>query len=169
MAVRIKQRRGTFAEWDAVKDSAVLANGEIGVEYDPLDPENQRFKVGNGVDAWTDLNYYESAEAVLTEILSLSGLSTLEGLSDKVLPSGGANDQILAKTSSSDYEFAWQSPSDLDITLNDLSNVSTSGAVADNTILFNGTSWIVGKPIGRTVYVQSTEPTGGEAGDLWFW
>lgn len=46
------QRRGTAAEWIAA--NPVLGPGEIGVEEGPP----IKIKIGNGVDAWTALDYF---------------------------------------------------------------------------------------------------------------
>lgn len=50
MAVKIQIRRGTEAEWIAA--DPVLAEGELAVSLD-----TGSFKIGNGVDVWSDLSY----------------------------------------------------------------------------------------------------------------
>jgi hypothetical protein len=50
MAIQIQFRRGTAAEWSSVNPT--LAEGELGIELD-----TDLFKLGNGVDAWNDLEY----------------------------------------------------------------------------------------------------------------
>lgn len=55
MAQRIVIRRDDAAVWESV--NPVLADGEIGLEKDTL-----RFKVGDGVSAWLDLNYYNETD-----------------------------------------------------------------------------------------------------------
>lgn len=52
---RMLQRRGTFAQWDAVKEDLVLQPGEIGLETN-----TGKFKIGNGVDDWATLSYIEN-------------------------------------------------------------------------------------------------------------
>lgn len=51
---RMLQRRGTFSQWDAVKEDLVLQAGEIGLETN-----TGKFKIGNGVDDWATLDYIE--------------------------------------------------------------------------------------------------------------
>jgi len=58
MATRMQQRRGTQAQWTAA--NPVLAAGEIGFEID-----NNRFKVGDGTNAWASLSYFVDIETVL--------------------------------------------------------------------------------------------------------
>ena len=48
--IQFQFRRGSEAEWASA--NSVLANGEIGVALD-----TRNFKIGNGVDAWTNLSY----------------------------------------------------------------------------------------------------------------
>lgn len=77
MATQIQLRRGTAAEWTSANPT--LAEGEIGLELD-----TSKFKIGNGSDNWTTLDYgFES------------------------LPVGGTTGQILAKDSASDYDYVW--------------------------------------------------------------
>jgi hypothetical protein len=54
MATRMQQRRGTAAQWTAA--NPVLAAGEIGFETD-----TNKFKIGDGVNAWNTLVHYASA------------------------------------------------------------------------------------------------------------
>lgn len=53
MLARMLQRRGTAAQWEDVKNTVILAAGEIGLETD-----TGKFKVGDGVTVWNDLSYY---------------------------------------------------------------------------------------------------------------
>lgn len=57
MAIRMKQRRGTAAEWTS--SNPVLAPGEIGFETD-----NSQFKIGDGVNQWADLAYFVNADGI---------------------------------------------------------------------------------------------------------
>ena len=50
MTTRIKLRRDTAANWEAV--NPILAAGEMGLE-----PDTRRTKIGDGVTAWNDLQY----------------------------------------------------------------------------------------------------------------
>lgn len=68
MAVRIQFRRGTFAEWDAVKTSVILAAGELGYESD-----NKLIKFGDGVSNWETLEV--AAAGDITAVVAGTGLT----------------------------------------------------------------------------------------------
>lgn len=80
MIVRMLQRRGTTAEWQAVANTLVLQSGEHGVET-----TTGKFKVGNGQKTWSQLEYFnpdnvnEAKYAQLTGGNSLSGNQSLTG------------------------------------------------------------------------------------------
>ena len=59
--VRIQVRRGTSSEWTAA--NPILAAGEMGVETN-----TNKFKFGNGTDAWTVLAYAASDSQAIGEI-----------------------------------------------------------------------------------------------------
>ena len=74
---RIQNRRGTAAQW--VENNPILAPGEIG-----LDLTNNRLKIGNGSDAWSQLDYfdgtaYDSALKLGFEGTEQEWLDTLDG------------------------------------------------------------------------------------------
>lgn len=50
MAVQIQLRNDTAANWTAA--DPILAQGEMGLETD-----TRLFKIGNGVDTWSELEY----------------------------------------------------------------------------------------------------------------
>lgn len=54
-----KLKRGTASQWTAVNPT--LADGEPGFEKD-----TNRFKIGNGITPWTDLDYFFSSSALLS-------------------------------------------------------------------------------------------------------
>jgi hypothetical protein len=58
MATRMQQRRGTAAEWTTI--DPILAPGEIGFETD-----TSKFKIGDGVNAWSVLPSYGSIDSIL--------------------------------------------------------------------------------------------------------
>jgi hypothetical protein len=74
MAVRIQIRRGFAAQWTIA--NPILADGELAAESD-----TGKFKIGNGVDRWNDLDYANS-------------VTTLQGLSD-VLAASPADGEVL--------------------------------------------------------------------------
>jgi hypothetical protein len=63
MATRMQQRRGTQTQWASV--DPILSAAEIGFESD-----TNRFKIGDGVNHWSDLEYFttDSATAVTQQI-----------------------------------------------------------------------------------------------------
>ena len=58
MATRMQQRRGTAAQWTSA--NPILNAGEIGFESD-----NNKFKIGDGVNHWADLNYFVDADTLI--------------------------------------------------------------------------------------------------------
>jgi len=61
MATRMQQRRGTAEQWTLVDPT--LAEGEIGFETD-----TNQFKIGNGVNAWSVLPYFETLDDIQTYV-----------------------------------------------------------------------------------------------------
>lgn len=55
MATRMQQRRGTATQWTDA--DPILASGEIGFETD-----TNQFKIGDGVNHWSDLSYFKNLE-----------------------------------------------------------------------------------------------------------
>ena len=80
MAIRMQQRRGTAAQWTSA--NPVLAAGEIGWESD-----TNKFKMGDGINEWADLQYFLNASQLegsiddfipLTQKGAASGVATLD-------------------------------------------------------------------------------------------
>jgi hypothetical protein len=84
MAVSIRVRRGTTAQWNA--STNVLASGEIG-----LDTTLGKIKVGNGSSLWQSLPFFSVAPS---ELLSL----TQEYIADTVLDGTGIDKGFNAQT-----------------------------------------------------------------------
>lgn len=61
MATRMQQRRGTAAQWTSA--NPILNIGEIGFESD-----TNKFKMGDGVNHWADLDYFINEAAISTDI-----------------------------------------------------------------------------------------------------
>lgn len=57
MATRMQQRRGTATQWTTA--NPVLAAGEIGYEID-----TNKFKIGDGINQWSSLDYFASSDAI---------------------------------------------------------------------------------------------------------
>ena len=91
MATRMQQRKGTAAQWISTNsgNGPVLNAGEIGYETD-----TNKFKIGDGINHWVDLNYFLDAVALggsiddyipLTQRGVANGVATLNA--DGVIPS----------------------------------------------------------------------------------
>jgi hypothetical protein len=107
MATRMQQRRGTAAQWTAA--NPVLAAGEIGFETD-----TNKFKIGDGVNAWNTLVHYASAADLaalvdgapallntLNELAASIGddpafLTTMNGLLDSISADLATHDSLAA-------------------------------------------------------------------------
>lgn len=61
MATRMQQRRGTAAQWTSA--DPILEAGELGFESD-----TSKFKIGDGVNQWSDLDYFINEAAISTDI-----------------------------------------------------------------------------------------------------
>jgi hypothetical protein len=57
MATRMQQRRSPASEWSTA--NPILAPGEIGFETDTT-----KFKIGDGVNHWTDLSYFDNIDNI---------------------------------------------------------------------------------------------------------
>lgn len=97
MSFRIQIRRDSSANWQA--NNPVLLQGEFGYEFD-----SGKLKVGNGVDAWTQLGY---------AFVGTDGTSGVDGATGPTgdtgagVPTGGLPNQVLAKLSGLDYDYQW--------------------------------------------------------------
>jgi hypothetical protein len=91
MATRMQQRKGTAEQWLSTNggDGPILNAGEIGYESD-----TNKFKIGDGVNHWVDLNYFTDAGegglniddyVPLTQKGAANGVATLN--SSGVIPS----------------------------------------------------------------------------------
>lgn len=65
MSTRMLQRRGTAAQWISTNsgNGPILAAGEIGFESD-----TNKFKIGDGINHWVDLEYFIDAAGALAII-----------------------------------------------------------------------------------------------------
>ena len=76
MATRMQQRRGTEAQWTTA--NPVLAAGEIGFETD-----TNQFKMGDGVNTWSDLTYFIDATTLsgsLDDYIPLASAGVADGV-----------------------------------------------------------------------------------------
>ena len=92
MATRMQQRKGTAAQWISTNggDGPILNAGEIGYESD-----TNKFKIGDGINHWVDLNYFLDAVALggsiddyipLTDKGAISGVAALDASKNVIVP-----------------------------------------------------------------------------------
>jgi hypothetical protein len=74
VTVKIQVRRGTATQWNT--SDPVLSQGEIGYETN-----TGKFKVGNGSDVWSDLNYFLD-EVGVSDLISGASLTTTDDLNE---------------------------------------------------------------------------------------
>ena len=75
---KIVLRNSTTAEWESVKDTAVLLKGEIGIEFNPnatADSKKVKFKIGDSIHAWADLPYFGCEENKTFQVGALSEIT----------------------------------------------------------------------------------------------
>jgi hypothetical protein len=114
MATRMQQRRGTAAQWTA--SDPILNIGEIGFESD-----NNKFKIGDGVNHWDDLPYFLDEDTIST---SMGGY-----LEDTLL---GANNGV-AQLNSSGKLVSTQLPSIDELTQDAIDAALVAGTGLDKT------------------------------------
>lgn len=102
---RMKQRRGTAAEWAAANE--ILDDGSMGIEED-----TEHFKIGDGVTPWNDLETYyipkqeQDATYVARDLVNAAG-DILVGSADNTLvrlPRGAVGSRL---TIQPDLSLAW--------------------------------------------------------------
>ena len=76
MTVKIQVRRGTATQWNNA--DPVLSQGEIGFETN-----TGKFKIGDGTNVWSDLEYFLDAAGVASAI-SGAALTTTDDLTEGV-------------------------------------------------------------------------------------
>ena len=81
MIKSIYLRRGPAAEWTA--DNPILHSGEYGVESD-----TGKFKVGDGIHLWTELNYFVNEFVISGMITDAIADATFEGVPGPAGPTG---------------------------------------------------------------------------------
>jgi len=74
MAVKLQFRRDTAANWES--ENTILSEGDLG-----LDTTNERFKIGNGVDGWNEIDFAQYTTKAET-FLATTTLAGSDGTSD---------------------------------------------------------------------------------------
>ena len=67
---RLVVRNDSSANWESVKDTAVLLKGEMGIEF--LEDGTPKVRIGDGVTAWGQLPYFGAEEAKTFQVGALS-------------------------------------------------------------------------------------------------
>ena len=155
MAVKVQFRRGTAAEWSAA--NPVLAQGEAGYEYD-----TGRFKIGNGVLAWSSLSYSSgvqgpSGPAGSTGATGPTGAaSTVTGPTGPTGPTGATGPQGTSINVRGTVAAVENLPSSSNA-VNDAFIVTAD----EDLYIWNGSAWNnVGQIVGPMGPTGSTGPTG---------
>jgi hypothetical protein len=128
MATRMQQRRGTAQQWTDA--DPILAAGEIGFETD-----TNQFKIGDGVNAWSDLSYFKNLEdlggslddyLLVTTRGAINGVASLDGSgkipSSQIPALVGLDTEIASAVSAAVSDLVDGAPAALD-TLNEISAV----------------------------------------------
>ena len=128
MLTRMYQRRGTAAQWDDVANSVILSSGEIGIVTDPADLNNPlegKFKIGNGINVWSALDYYQNDGQNSGIYSKLVATQTFQG-SQVVTPSNASTTPLIVSgtTSQSASLQKWR-----DVNGNALAQIDATGKI----------------------------------------
>ena len=138
----IQHRRGSAAEWEVA--NPVLASAEIGFETD-----TGLFKIGNGTDAWLDLEYYSTGGGGGSGLPGADGKSILNGTVDPIDSVGDPGEFYINTTT-------WQIWGPKTTTWTGTGPVDLTGADGDNGL------------DGNTIrYGTSSPTTVGNPGDFY--
>ena len=91
MAVKLQFRRDTAANWES--NNTILSEGELG-----LDTTNERFKIGDGVNGWNDLDNAQYTNKAETFLATTTLAGSEGGTSDWSQESGGDWDGVFTTT-----------------------------------------------------------------------
>jgi hypothetical protein len=134
MAVQIQFRRGTASAWTSA--NSVLAEGELGLETD-----TNKYKIGDGTTAWTQLSYSSlPSNALDVNTINAKG-DLIVGTADNTAArlAVGTNGYFLKANSSTATGLEWAVAAD---DFNSLTDVTISSPTANQVIIYNGTAWV---------------------------
>jgi hypothetical protein len=156
MATRMQQRRGTASQWTSSNsgNGPILNAGEIGWESD-----TNKFKIGDGVSAWTALTYFVDATDVIASSLggylqdsdvgAISGVAGLDASKNLIVPGASiivegstdnTNETTLTVTDpTADRTITFPDATGTVITTGNLSDITNIG-VFTSTIVMEGSS-----------------------------
>lgn len=142
MATRMQQRRGTAEQWTDA--DPILAAGEIGFETD-----TNQFKIGDGVNAWSDLSYFKNLEDLggsLDDYVPVALVGEPEGVASLdatgKIPSSqipdlvGLDTEIASAVSAAVADLVDGAPAALD-TLNEIATLIGDGSSIAGTLISN--------------------------------
>jgi len=142
MATRMQQRRGTAQQWTDA--DPILAAGEIGFETD-----TNQFKIGDGVNAWSDLSYFKNLEdlggslddyILATQKGAINGVAQLDGTgkipSSQIPALVGLDSEIESAVSAAVADLVGGAPAALD-TLNEIATLIGDGSSIAGTLISN--------------------------------
>lgn len=122
MLIRLQQRRGTESQWESA--NPVLAAGEIAFSTD-----DQTFRIGDGVTAWSSLPYFQNSTDI--EAAGLVLLSTANQYTDGVVGVASTNlSSAITASQSASEQYTNQKIAELidsaPETLNTLNEIATA-------------------------------------------
>jgi hypothetical protein len=142
MATRMQQRRGTAQQWTDA--DPILAAGEIGFETD-----TNQFKIGDGVNAWSDLSYFKNLEdlggslddyVLVSTKGQVNGVAELDGSgkipSSQIPALVGLDTEIASAVSAAVADLVDGAPAALD-TLNEIATLIGDNASLSGTLISN--------------------------------
>ena len=134
MATKIQVRRGTASQWTT--SDPTLSEGEVGFETD-----TNKFKIGDGSTAWTALDYAGGSDdpvmlsdSVIAENYEIPAGANALSVGPVEVDTGV---EVTVPTGS-----VWEiSPWDAALSINDLSDVNTSGVSEGEVLTYSSGSW----------------------------
>lgn len=73
ITTRLVVRNDSSANWESVKDTAVLLKGEMGIEF--LEDGTPKVRIGDGVTPWAQLQHFGADEAKTFQVNSLDEIT----------------------------------------------------------------------------------------------
>jgi hypothetical protein len=130
MAVQIRVRRGTAAQWTSANPT--LLEGEVGVETD-----TSKLKVGDGVTVWASLAYQGPSDPIVdVSAVEKGGLVVGSAAGTITVLPVGADGTVLGVNPSDTATVGWVA-----LNLDALSDVAVSAPSTGDLLQFNGSSW----------------------------
>jgi hypothetical protein len=156
MATKIQVRRDTSANWTSTNPT--LFSGEIGFETD-----TGKFKIGNGSSLWSALDYFLDSS-------DLSGYLTASSASTTYLTQASASTTYLTQASASTtYQPKVINVDDTEIGyLNGVTSlIQTQIDSKLNKVDASVTTATASASVVRNITLSTSNPTGGNDGDVW--